>query len=291
MEKRRLGRTDHHSAVAILGGFIFLQASREEAELLLQEAMDAGVNHMDIAPLYGLAETRVGELLPAVRGQFFLACKTAQRDAVGARAELERSLELLRTDHFDLYQLHGVTTPDEMRACLRPGGALEALMQARDEGLVRFVGITGHFERAPAVFADLLQDADLDTVMFPVSAAMWRIAQYRDDAERLMELCRERDLGVMAIKVVARGPWRDDSHRYQTWYEPLDKMAPLQRAVDFALTLPVHGFCTPGEPRLLGRVLRAAEQFQSRSSGWMENEVRSGTSLPLLMPTGPDLLA
>ena len=284
MEKRRLGRTGHDSSVAILGGVVFAQASPEESEKLLTTALQAGVNHIDIAPSYGDAERRLGPLMPAVRDRVFLACKTGEREGAAARAELERSLVLLQTDHFDLYQLHGITAADELRTCMRPGGAVAELMRARDQGLVRYIGITGHFEDAPRLFHELLEEVDLDTVMFPVNSAMWRITTYRADAERLLKRCQERDMGVMAIKPVARGPWTTDDRPYQTWYEPYDSPALVNRAVSFTLSLPVHAFATAGEPRLLRTILEAAENYQTLTPEDIETEIHSSASRPLLRP-------
>src|SRR5258708_8613706 len=209
-----------------------------------------------------MAEARVGRILPPARDRLLVACKTMERTRDGARAELERSLERLQTAHFDLYQLHAVTNERELEAALAPGGAAEALTQARDEGLVRSIGITGHFEQAPRLFQQVLQRVDLDTVMFMVNPALWARAEYRADAERLLDLCAQRDLGVMAIKVVARGPWHAGEHHYQTWYEPLDKSAEIQAAVNSALSLPIHAFATPGAPQLLPLVFAAAEGYE-----------------------------
>ncbi|MHB8510153.1 MAG: aldo/keto reductase [Candidatus Dormibacteria bacterium] len=273
MLKRRLGRTGHESSVAILGGVAFSDASPEDVTGWLGRATTAGVNHLDIAPSYGEAEARVGPHLPAFRARLYISEKTAARDRDGARAELEKSLELLRTDHFELYQFHAVTSEDDVDRILAPGGAAEALVQARDEGLITHLGITGHLEKAPRLFCQVLEALDLDTVMFPVNAPLWANRQYRADAERLLAICAERDLGVMAIKAIARGFWPTEEHNYQTWYQPLEDRDHIQRAVNFTLSLPIHGFPTVGDLRLLGAALDAAQQFTPLSQAEIDREI------------------
>lgn len=258
METRRLGRTGHHSSVAILGGAAFWQSTPEEAGAGLTLALERGVNHLDIAPQYGAAEDVVGPHLPAVRDRLFLGCKTLRHHHDGVRAQLEESLTKLGTDHVDLYQLHAVTTIEELDARRDAVAAIEA---ARAEGLCRFLGITGHDVSAPATFSEALRRYDLDTVMFPVYPRMWADPVYRADAEALLGECADRDLGVMAIKAVARRPW-DGDHPPSPWYQPFDDPAGIERGVGFALSTPgVHAFCTPGHLPLLPAVLDAADAF------------------------------
>ena len=256
MELRRLGRTAHHSSVAILGGAAFWKGSAEEADAGLQLADERGVNHLDIAPQYGDAEVAVGPFLPRVRDRWFVAAKTLRKNPDGVRAQLEETLRRLRTDHLDLYQLHAVTSRAELETRV---DAAAAILAARDEGLVRHVGITGHDLGAPGAFVEALDRWDLDTVMFPVYPKVWADPVYRGDAERLLEVCEQRDLGVMAIKAVARRPWATDDHWATSWYEPHRDATAVQRAVDFTLSVPgVHAFCTPGDVGLLPAVLDAA---------------------------------
>jgi aryl-alcohol dehydrogenase-like predicted oxidoreductase len=257
METRRLGRTGHHSSIAILGAAAFWSATPDEAAAGLGLALDRGVNHLDIAPQYGDAEVRIGPLVPAVRERLFIGCKTQRRNPDGVRAELERSLERLGTDHFDLYQLHAVTSLEVLD---ERAGAAEAILRARDEGLVRFVGITGHDLGAPAAHLEALRRYDLDTVMFPVYPRVWGEPAYRSDAEALLGECASRDVGVMAIKAVARRPWQGARRKGSAWYEPFDEAAGIERGVRFALSTPgVHAFCTPGDAAILPLVLDAAE--------------------------------
>lgn len=257
METRRLGRTEHQSSVAILGGAAFWEATTEEAGAGLTLALDRGVNHLDIAPQYGAAEDVVGPHVPAVRHRLFIGGKTMRRQPDGVRAQLEATLTKLGTDQLDLYQLHAVTTVDELKD---RAAALAVIEAARDEGLTRFVGITGHDLTAPATFSEALRRHDLDTVMFPVYPRLWADPVYRADAETLLATCVERDIGVMAIKAVARRPWAGD-HPPSPWYEPQTEPAGIERGVAFALATPgVHAFCTPGDLGLLPTVLDAAER-------------------------------
>jgi len=214
--------------VAILGGAAFALSTTDEAEPAFASALARGVNHLDIAPRYGQAERAVGPLVPPVRDRLFIGEKTT-----------------------------GVDVLDERR------DAAATIMRARDEGLTRFVGITGHGLAAPATFVEALDRYDLDTVMFPVYPRLWADVDYRRAAEQLLSICAERDLGVMAIKAVARQPWGDDDRdRFATtWYEPRREPDSIARGVHFALSTPgVHAFCTPGDLGLLPLALDAAER-------------------------------
>lgn len=273
MQRRRLGRTGHESSVAILGGAAFWETTVEVVAETFARAVAAGVNHLDIAPQYGMAEDLSGEVLPRYRDGMFVACKTQQRRADGARAELERSLTKLRTDHFDLYQLHAVTTDEELAEVLAPGGAGEALVRARDEGLVRAIGITGHFQEVPRLFRAALERLDLDTLMLPVNAPMLALPAYRADLDTLLAIAAERDLGVMAIKAVARGPWRTEDHHATTWYEPHRDPAAIRDGIRFALSLPITGFAMPGDVSLHPAALAAAEDFTPLSPDEIEARI------------------
>ena len=265
MQRRRLGRTGHDSSVAILGGAAFWGATPEEAERGFTAALDAGVNHLDIAPQYGKAEEVVGPLVPGVRDRLFVGCKTTRKNADGVRAQLEASLAKLGTDRFDLYQLHAVTTVDVLD---ERAGAAEVILRARDEGVVRFAGITGHDLTAPATFVEALRRYDLDTVMFPVYARYWADPDYRRSAEELLAVCAERDLGVMAIKAVARSPWANGDRFATTWYRPWADPDAVERGVRFTLSTPgVHAFCTPGDQALLPLALAAAASYRPMDDG------------------------
>jgi aryl-alcohol dehydrogenase-like predicted oxidoreductase len=260
MQRRRLGRTGHESSVAVLGAAAFWSCSPDEAEQAFHAALATGVNHLDIAPAYGDAEIVVGPHVPAVRDRLFVAGKSDRSNPDGVRAHLERTLERLGCDQLDLYQLHGVT---DLGVLDERAGAAEVMLAARDEGLTRFVGITGHDLGTPRAQLEALRRYDLDTVMFPVYPRVWADPIYRDDAEALLAECAARDVGVMAIKAVARRPWGDGQVTSTTWYQPHTDMDRIAAGIRFALSTPgVHAFCTPGDLRLLPLALAAAADVE-----------------------------
>jgi predicted aldo/keto reductase-like oxidoreductase len=262
MEKRRFGRTGHMSTIVIFGSFAVGQISQEEADPVMELLLEHGVNHIDVAPSYHDAELRLGPWLERHRDQFFLGCKTQLRDRYEAREELHRSLERLRVDSFDLYQLHAVTTMEELEQCFAPGGSLEAIVEAREQGLTRYVGITSHGMLAPRVEIAALERFDFDSLLFPLNFKMWGDEAYRQEATTLLQMAAERDVGTMVIKSLTRGPWGDQKPRYHTWYEPFDDPDSVERALRFALSQPVTGAISAGDARLLPMILDAAERFQ-----------------------------
>lgn len=262
MQTRRLGRTENQSTVVIFGTAAFWEINQEDADAALDLALAAGINHIDVAPQYGQAEERVGAWLPPHREEFFLGCKTLERERSAAWDELHVSLKKLNTDQFDLYQLHAVTTMDELNKAFASGGAIEALKDARDAGLTKYLGITGHGLDVPTVFIEALERFDFDTVMFPIYPAIYANADYRQQTERLLEMCVARDVGVMIIKAVAKQGWGDRKHVYNTWYEPYDLQDRINQSVRFALSQPgVTGIPSAGDTRILPMVIKAAEQF------------------------------
>ncbi len=265
METRRFGRSGHMSTIAIFGGAAFHGTiSREEAEEALELAFAAGINHYDFAAGYGsgMAETRMGPWLERHRDQVFIGTKTGQRSYAAAWAEINRSLALLRCEQLDLAQIHGVIDDDELDAATGPGGALEAMRRARDEGLTRHIGITGHGLQAPRLYYEALERFDFDSVLFPINPVLFANAEYRGHAERLLARCQERDVGVMAIKSIAKGPWGAQARRWHTWYEPWETQERIQQSVNFALSQPgVTGIPMAGETVLLPLLMQAAENF------------------------------
>ncbi len=240
----------------MLGGAAFWEGDAEATAASFALARAAGVNHLDVAPQYGEAQRVLGPLIPAVRDDLFVACKTLRHNGDGVRAQLEESLALLHCDTFDLYQLHAVTDLEELDA---RADAVRAVLAARDEGLTRFVGITGHEHTAPAAHLEALRRYDLDTVMFPVNPRLWSDPDYRRDAEALLEYAAEHDVGVMAIKAAAARPWAGREQTATTWYEPYTTADEVARGVRFALSTPgVHAFCTPGDTGVLATALAAA---------------------------------
>jgi len=296
MERRRLGRTGHESSVAILGGAACWAASMEEAGAWLQLALARGVNHLDIAPQYGAAESVVGPHLGAHRSELFLAGKTLRANPDGVTDQFDETRRLLQADVLDLYQAHAVTTLAELD---RRSPALERIVALRDAGKTRFAGITGHDLEVPRAHLEALRRFDLDTVMFPVYPALWARPEYREPAEELLELCADRDLGVMAIKALAQRPWADrrplsdavagspaTAARWaDSWYEPVATDHDLDRGVHFALSTPgVHGFCTPGDIALLPRVLDAADRYQPLSEDDRRAAVEAMAAEELIFP-------
>lgn len=282
VQARRLGRTGHHSSVAVLGGAAFWDADPDVTEAVFAEALDAGVNHLDVAPQYGRAQQLLGPLIPAVRDRLFVACKTLRHSGDGVRAQLEESLQLLGCDQFDLYQLHAVNSRAELDA---RSHAFEAIMKARDEGLCRWVGITGHELTAPDTHLEALGRYDLDTVMFPVNPQLWSDGSYRRDAEALLAHTVDNDVGVMAIKSAAARPWAGRPRSSGTWYEPYTTQAEVSRGVRFALSTPgVHAVCTPGDTDVLRLAIAAARNVTPMSDDERDDAVVSASHEDSIFP-------
>ena len=266
METRRLGRTGHESSVLIYGAAALAEVTQEVADRAVQEALDAGINHFDVARSYGEAEVRLGEAFTRLRGGLrqsgaFLATKTTERAADDAWREMNESLERLQVDRVDLLQLHAVGDLEDLDRATGPGGALEAAVRAQEEGLVGAVGITGHGHDAPATHREALRRFPFATVLTPINLVLSRDATYRSAYDALVEEVQRQDAGLMVIKTVARRNWADgrsDGHDFTTWYEPLADPRTVTAAVSWALSLPVvTGLATPGDVRLLGMVVEA----------------------------------
>ena len=276
MQTRRFGRSDHMSTVAIFGAAAFWEISQEQADRVMELVIDAGVNHIDVAPSYGQAEERLGPWMQRERERFFLGCKTMERTRDGAWSELRQSLKRLQCDSLDLYQLHAVTSFEELEAVTAPGGALEALLDAKREGLIRHIGITGHGVDAPAIYLEALQRFDFDSVTFPLNFVQAGNAKYYQDALELIKQCNSRDVGVMVIKSVAQGPWGEKEKTHTTWYEPFSQMDEIQKGINFVISHDVTGICTAGDIRLLPLVLKACEKAAGLSREEMERLIESG---------------
>ena len=278
MEKRRLGRTGHLSTVAIFGSAALSSSTQAEADAVMEQVIRAGVNHIDVAPLYGLAEQRVGPWMPRERSRFFLGCKTRERTRQAAADQLRRSLEILQTNRFDLYQFHDVTSIADLDEVTAPGGALEAVVAARREGLTRFVGLCGHGWQMPKVILEALRRFDFDTVLFPMNRVLMANPDYRREAEEVLRQCRVRDVGVMIIKSMARESWPAAGQRqtyaakdgqektYNTWYRPFDDAPGIQDSANFVLSHEVTGLVTSAEPSIVPLILNACERFSPLSA-------------------------
>jgi aryl-alcohol dehydrogenase-like predicted oxidoreductase len=282
MQTRRFGRTGHLSTIAIFGAAAFWEISQADADRVMEQVIAAGINHIDVAPSYGQAEERIGPWMPHERGRFFLGCKTQERSREGAWNELQASLKRLQTGQFDLYQLHAITSFEELDKVCMKGGALEAMAAAKQAGLTRFIGITGHGPQAPAIYLEALRRFDFDSVLFPLNYVQMSIPEYRQNTLELIAECQKKDVGTMVIKSITRGPWGEKKHAATTWYEPFEKMEEIQDAVNFALSHDVTGICTAGDTRILPLVLKACENFKPLDEAGQERLIESGKSLESL---------
>jgi predicted aldo/keto reductase-like oxidoreductase len=279
---RRLGRTEHLSSVAILGTAAYGRSTPDEVGPSFHAAIESGINHIDIAPGYGMAEVLVGEFLPAVRDRVFLGEKSGATSASHLRRHLERTLERLGTDHVDLYQAHGVTSIEDLDGRTE---AIEAILQARDEGLTRFVGITGHDFGTPAAQLEAVKRYDLDTVMLPVYAGALAHPQYAADLAALLDEAARRDLGVQAIKVGAHQPWGDRTPTHACWYEPFTEADLLARGVRFTLSTPgVHVFATTGDMRLIPTLVEAAKAYTPMTAAERDALLTEAAEWPTIFP-------
>jgi aryl-alcohol dehydrogenase-like predicted oxidoreductase len=265
MQTRRLGRLGYMSSVLIYGGAALSDVSQDEADRSIGAALEAGINHFDTAADYGESELRLGAWMPRIREQIFLATKTGDREAGAAYDSLCRSLDRLRTDRVDLIQLHAVGNLDELDTVTGPGGALEGVVRAREEGLARGIGITGHGPGVAAIHLEACRRFPFDTVLTPYNFVLARDADFRRDFDALIELATAEDVGVMAIKSIARNNWRADGPRpYETWYEPLDEQTSIDAAVAFALDRrEIAGLATAGDTRLLPRMIEAERRHEA----------------------------
>lgn len=253
------GRTGHRSSRVIFGAAALSRVTQERADQVLPLLFEFGVNHLDTAAGYGESELRLAPWMTEHRQKFFLATKTGDRDGDGARASLERSLTRLGVDQIDLIQLHNLVEPDEWDEAHGPGGAVEALVRARDEGLVRFIGVTGHGLRIAAMHRRSLERFDFDSVLLPYNFPLWKDAAYRAEMEALLETCADRSVAVQTIKSIARRRWAPEYEgRRFSWYEPLPAGPALDRAVRFVLGHPQVFLNSSSDLQLLRPTLEAA---------------------------------
>jgi len=289
MEKRHLGRSGQLSTVAIFGAAALSNSSQAEADIVMEQVIRAGVNHIDVAPLYGLAEQRLGPWMPRERSRFFLGCKTRERTRQAAADQMRRSLETLQTDRFDLYQFHDVTSVAELDQITAPGGALEAAVEARRQGLTHFVGICGHGWQMPMVLLEALRRFDFDTVLFAMNRVMMANPDYRREAEEVLRQCRSRGVGVMIIKSMARESWPAAGQRkaytasdgqqktYNTWYRPFDDTQSIQDSANFVLSYNVTGLVTSAEPSIVPLILDACERVSPLSAAERETIIATAS--------------
>lgn len=260
MEYRRLGRLEHQSSVLIYGAAALSGVDQDAADASLQEALDAGINHVDTAAGYGDSELRLGPWMPRIRDRIFLATKTGERERDSAWAQINRSLERLQTDRVDLLQLHAVCDLPDLDRTVGAGGALEAAQRAQEEGLVGAIGITGHGAEAPAVHHEALRRFPFATVLTPLNPVLWRDPVYRATYESLVQEAQRQDVGLMTIKAVSRRNWPQGPQgaAYATWYEPFADADRIRATVSWVLSHPeITGLATAGDVRLLGMTIDA----------------------------------
>jgi aryl-alcohol dehydrogenase-like predicted oxidoreductase len=259
VEYRRLGRLGHQSSVLIYGAAALSEVDQDTADRSIQQALDAGINHLDVAASYGDAELRLGPWMSRIRQDVFLATKTGDRDREGAWASINRSLERLRTDRVDLLQLHAVGDLDELDAAVGTGGALEAAVRAKDEGLIGDIGITGHGDQAAATHLEALRRFPFATVLTPLNPVLWRDPAFRANFEALVDEVKRQDAGLMTIKTASRRNWPESAEQtHATWYEPLTDAERIRAAVSWVLAHDeITGLATAGDVRLLGAIVDA----------------------------------
>lgn len=261
------GRTGHQSTRTLFGAAALSRVTQAEADQTLEVLLQYGVNHIDTAASYGDAELRIGPWMKQYRKQFFLATKTGERTYQAAREQIRHSLERLQVDQVDLIQLHNLAQPDEWETAMNEGGALQAAVEARDEGLVRFIGVTGHGLGIAAMHRRSLERFDFDSVLLPYNYVLMQNEQYAADFEALVKICQERNVAVQTIKSITRRPWGEDQeHSAATWYEPLKDQDAIDTAVAWVLGRSGVFLNTVGDIHVLPKVLEAASRFSTRPS-------------------------
>lgn len=259
--KRLFGRTGHNSTVILFGAVAFAAVTQAEADETMELLLDYGINHIDTAAAYGEAEDRLAPPLQKYRERFFLATKTGEREYAAAKAQIHRSLERMRVDSIDLIQLHNLGHPDDWDTAMGENGALEAAKEARDQGLVKYIGVTGHGLNIAAFHQRSLQAFDFDSILLPWNIQMKGNSKYATDFERVVGLSRERGIAVQTIKSLLRGTWGTTPRSYRTWYQPLEEQGDIDRAVHWIMAQDDLFLNTAGDIRLLPKILDAASRF------------------------------
>jgi aryl-alcohol dehydrogenase-like predicted oxidoreductase len=283
--KQPFGKTGHQSTRTIFGAAALWAMDQDRADRVLELLLEHGVNHIDTAASYGDAELRIGPWLKRHRQEFFLATKTGDRDYEGARDSIHRSLDRMQTDHVDLIQLHNLVEEVEWQHALGPGGALEAAIEARDAGLVRFIGITGHGTRIAGMHLRSLERFAFDAVLLPYNYTMMANPAYAADFEKVDDVCRARGVALQTIKAVARRRWQNDDVPHFSWYEPLRDRDAVQRHVRWVLSRPGIFLNTTSDAKVLPDVLDAAEQtIEEPAASEMEADIEHYGMEPLFEP-------
>jgi len=283
MQERPLGRTGHKSTILALGGAVFIgKPEQKQVNALIEHALDRGVNHIDVAPTYGDSELGFRRWIKEYGGNLFLACKTMKRTLKDASEELRTSLKRLEADHFDLYQLHQLDKRDELETALGPDGAIQAILEAKKQGLVKYVGITSH---NPLIIQKALGRFDFDTVLLPVNYVLRAHVQPENDYRPVLALANRRSIGVMAMKGIAKGPWPDEKRPYNTWYQPFETQKQIDEALWFTLSQDVTTATTASDIRLATMMIDAAERFEPMKEEEQLALISKATSHKPLFPT------
>ena len=281
IHRHPFGCTGHHSSRVIFGAAALSRVSQDEADRTLEVLLEHGVNHLDTAARYGDSEVRIGKWMARHRQDFFLATKTRERTRQAAWDDLRRSLDRLRVERVDLWQFHNLVDPHEWDVAMGEAGALAAALEAREQGLVRFIGVTGHGLAIPSMHLRSLERFAFDSVLLPYNFTMMRTPQYAADVATLLDACAQGNVAVQTIKSVAVGPWEGPPTR-STWYEPLEAPADIAAAVHWVLGRADVFLNTTGDIHVLPRLLEAAERFESRpSEGEMQSAVERCGMVPL----------
>ncbi|MDY6818010.1 MAG: aldo/keto reductase [Halobacteriales archaeon] len=289
MQTRPLGTTGQESSVLTFGSIALDYLEQPAANEMVEDVLDAGVNHFDVAPQYGSAEVKLAPKLQAHREEVFLGCKTLERTRSGARSKLERSLDRLGVDRIDLYQFHAVTEESEIETIFGDDGALEAVLAAREEGLIEHIGLTSHGD--PRIIRKALERFDFDTVMFPLNFVLWGREDAAYDYASLLEYANANDIGTIAIKAFAKGPWPDDiadkpaeERPYATWYEPFEEPDMLEECLRFVLSQNVTTITSAGDPRLVPPILEAAKRFEPMDEAEQAAMIEHGHTMDTPVP-------
>ena len=273
LEKRTLGKTGEKLSILGFGGIVVMDATPEQASRRVSEAIDYGINYFDVAPSYGNAEEKLGPALKPYRSDVFLACKTGMREKDGAKEELEQSLNRLKTDHFDLFQLHAVTDLDEVETIFGPGGAMETFVKAKEEGKIRHIGFSAHSVEAAMA---LMDQYDFDTILFPINYANWYAGNF---GAQVLTRAEEKKMGILALKAMAKGPWPEDADKSafpKCWYEPFSTPEDALMGLRFTLSHAITAAVPPGDENLFRMALDLAMKFTPLSPEEVEGVKQRG---------------
>lgn len=264
MEKRLLGRTGHLSTVVTFGAIVLGKSnlSQERADSIIDLAINKhGINHIDIAPSYGNSMEILAPSIPKIRHKIFLGTKTAIKDKKGARENIQTCLKRLKVENVDLLQLHGISTMTELDQVTMKNGALEAIIESRQKGITKWIGITGHGPDAPKVHLEALKRFDFDTIMFPMSPSIWRNKKYKIESKKLLKHAKSNNVGIQCIKMLARGGWGNSTPDCTTWYDPHRTQDEIDISLWWLLSQPIHTAPSTGEITVLPKILNAAQKF------------------------------